>query len=166
MFTPSIVVDSVIDALADFVEPFLNGGKCYRTQQNRVPLPKAPCAMLTEITTVRLETSAVEFDSDNQISEIVTPTRIDIQVDIYGEASGDQATGLAAALGSQWAWEQFPAHIKPLYASDPIQAPSVTGEQQYSGRWSVTASLQYNPSVTVPSPSAVVLSMGTPVVSD
>ena len=43
----------------------------------------------------------------------------------------------------------FRANIKPLYTSDGIQAPLITGEEQYEARWTITASMQYNPVINV-----------------
>ena len=37
--------------------------------------------------------------------------------------------------------------------------PLVTGEEQYDERWILTASLQYNPIVTIPQQSADALSV-------
>jgi hypothetical protein len=43
----------------------------------------------------------------------------------------------------------MPANIQPLYADNPTQMPLIDGEAQYEQRWKLTASLQYNPIVTV-----------------
>ena len=48
-------------------------------------------------------------------------------------------------------------HKAAFYCSDGMQSPLVTGEQQWEGRWTLTASLQYNPVVTVPQDFADVL---------
>ena len=52
-------------------------------------------------------------------------------------------------LRSLYACESFPDGVEPLYCSDAIQAPLITGEKQYEARWSTTLSVQYNAAVTV-----------------
>jgi hypothetical protein len=46
-----------------------------------------------------------------------------------------------------------------LYCSDGHQMPLTTGEQQYETRWTLTASLQYNPTVSIPQQSANTLAV-------
>lgn len=162
MFNPSISVDVVIDALAGFVDLFLDGGMCHRAQQNRVPTPTGPnYAILTELRTVKLSTPITELHPEYDAVEIESRLQIDVQIDVYGEYAGDQTQALVAAFAAGWGVEQFPEYVRPLFMSDPLQAPSVTGEQQYAPRWTVTASLQYNPHVAVPQGYAQVLGINT-----
>ena len=50
MITPSITVDNVIAALADFLDPLMPAGtKIVRAQVNRVAMPEPPCIVLTEM---------------------------------------------------------------------------------------------------------------------
>ncbi len=48
MYSVSITVDNVIDALADFLQPFVGTAEIVRAQANRVPMPQGPCVVLTE----------------------------------------------------------------------------------------------------------------------
>lgn len=151
MYGPSIVVDQVVDALGDFVALFMpNGADIVRGQQNRVSPPPEPCAVLTEILSASLQTTYADYRPDADVADLQGSKRIDVQVDFYGTDSGDQCAAVATAFRSAWGYDQFPVNIKPLYTSDGIQSPLITGEQQYSQRWTLTASLQYNPLVTVP----------------
>lgn len=150
LYTSSITVDQVIDALGDFLEPFVFGADIVRAQVNRVAMPAAPCVVLTEILQVDLSRPSTDYQPDDETATINGPTRIDVQIDFYGSQAGEFCKTAQAAFRSQWGFDQFPDGIKPLYTSDGVQMPLTTGEQQYESRWTLTASLQYNPSVTVP----------------
>ena len=157
MYTSSINVDQVIDALADFLAPFVPGAQVVRAQVNRVAMPSNPGVVLTEMLQVDLSVPATEYQPDASTATIKGPTRIDVQIDFYGEQASEFCKTVKTAFRSHWGFSHFPANIKPLYTSDGIQAPLVTGEQQYESRWTLTASLQYNPIVTVPQDFADVL---------
>ena len=157
MYTSSINVDQVIDALADFLAPFVPGAQVVRAQVNRVAMPSNPGVVLTEMLQVDLSVPATEYQPDAGTATIEGPTRVDIQIDFYGEQASEFCKTVKTAFRSHWGFSHFPANIKPLYTSDGIQAPLVTGEQQYESRWTLTASLQYNPIVTVPQDFADVL---------
>lgn len=157
MYTSSITVDQVIDALADFLAPFVPGAQVVRAQVNRVAMPSNPGVVLTEMLQVDLSVPATEYQPDAGTATIEGPTRIDIQIDFYGEQAGEFCKTVKTAFRSHWGFSHFPANIKPLYTSDGIQTPLTTGEQQYESRWTLTASLQYNPIVTVPQDFADVL---------
>lgn len=163
MYTSSITVDQVIDALADFLAPFVPGAQVVRAQVNRVAMPSNPGVVLTEMLQVDLSVPATEYQPPVDpapalgTATIAGPTRIDIQIDFYGEQAGEFCKTVKTAFRSHWGFSHFPANIKPLYTSDGIQTPLTTGEQQYESRWTLTASLQYNPIVTVPQDFADVL---------
>lgn len=156
MYTPSIEVDTVIDALKAFVTPFVAGADIVRAQVNMVPMPPAPCVVLTELIQSDLSIPYVDYQPPVDpipavgTATITGPTRIDVQIDFYGLPAGNFCKAVAAAFRSPWGFDNFPANVKPLYTSDGMQAPLITGEQQYESRWTLTASMQYNPIVTVP----------------
>ena len=150
MYTASISVDQVIDALAAFLADFVPGGQIVRAQVNRVALPANPCAVLTEVLQVDLSVPATEYQPLDGTATIYGPSRIDVQIDFYGAQAGEFCKTAKTAFRSHWGFAHFPANIKPLYTSDGIQSPLTTGEQQYESRWTLTASMQYNPTVTVP----------------
>ena len=157
-YNASIVIDEVIDALAAFLQPFMQGGEVTRAQVNRVPQPMIPCAVLTELLHVDIDLPYIDYSATQ--ATINGPTRIDVQIDIYGEMAGEICKAIQMAFRSSWAFDQFPQNIRPLYTSDGIQAPLVGGEQQYTSRWTITSSLQYNPVVTVPQQTANQSSVG------
>ena len=172
MYTSSITVDQVIDALAAFLAPFMPGAQIVRGQVNRVALPSNPCAVLTEILQVDLSVPHTEYQPPvdpapaDGTATIYGPSRIDVQIDFYGEQASEFCKTVKTAFRSQWGFAHFPANIKPLYTSDGIQAPLVTGEQQYERRWTLTASLQYNPIVTVPQEFAEEITPNPPIPAD
>lgn len=161
MFQITIPVDSVITALGQFLEPFVDGAWIIRAQQNRVAPPRGPFVKLTEILQTPLETATLTNDGDNGQLTIYGPKRIDIQIDFYGPCAGDQCAAVATVYRTAYAPAQFPDGIKPLYCSDGNQGPLITGEEQYESRWTLTASLQYNPLVVLPQQSATALEINT-----
>lgn len=158
-YLPSIVIDKVIGALGVFLTPFVGGAQIVRAQVNRVAPPVGPFVELTELLQVDLETPTTVDDGVNLVASITGPKRIDVQIDFYGDSSGDQCTAVKTVFRSPYAPAQFPANIAPLYCSDGHQAPLITAEQQYASRWTLTASLQYNPAVTIPSQSATAIAV-------
>lgn len=159
LYAASIAVDAVIEALGAFLQPFVGSALIVRAQANRVSPPPDPFVLLTELLQVDLETSTVVSDPANSQVNIAGPTRIDIQVDFYGPLSGDQCKAVKTVYRTAYATAQFPDGIKPLYCSDGNQGPLITAEQQYESRWTLTASLQYNPVVSIPQQSAKTLAV-------
>lgn len=150
LYTASITVDQVIDALADFLAPFVPDAQVVRAQVNRVPMPSNPCVVLTEMLQVDLSVPATEYQPEAGTATVKGPSRIDVQIDFYGAQASEFCKTVKTAFRSHWGFAHFPAGIKPLYTSDGMQTPLLTGEQQYESRWTLTASLQYNPIVTLP----------------
>ena len=161
MYTSSITVDNVIDALADFLQPFVDGADIVRAQVNRVPMPSLPCVVLTELFHVDLRVPSQDYDTLNAEADLSASNRLDVQVDFYGDSAGDYCRSVETAFRTMWSFDKFPAGIKPLYTSDGIQSPLVSGEQQYVSRWTLTVSMQYNPVVSVPQQFADALSATT-----
>jgi hypothetical protein len=154
MYTVSITEDDVVEALAVFLQPFCGASTIARTQVNRVAMPPSPCVMLTPILTVDLSTPIVTNDDVAETSDIRAPARIDVQIDFYGPTAADFCKATKGVWRTSYATDQFPSGIKPLYCDDGRNSPLVTGEEQYESRWTLTASMQYNPDVTVPQQSA------------
>jgi hypothetical protein len=150
MYAVSITVDDVVDALADFIEPFCGASEIIRAQVNRTPMPHGPFVVLTELMAQDIETPLTEYDGQQDIASITGPARIDVQIDFYGPNAGNQCKAVKNVYRTEYAASQFPDGIKPLYCSDGIQSPLITGEQQWESRWTLTASLQFNPVVEVP----------------
>jgi len=167
-YIASITVDQVIDALKAFLLPFIPDGvnKIVRGQVNRVAQPADPCVVLTELLEVDLSVPRSDYQPDDSTAALHGPTRIDVQIDFYGELSSDYCKAVKSAFRTMWATSQFPKNIQPLYTSDGVQSPMVSGEAQWQSRWTLTVSLQYNPVMTVPQDFADVLSVLKTVAAD
>lgn len=73
-----------------------------------------------------------------------------IQIDFYGQASGDWSRVFAGLWKDETACIALEPVCDPLYANDPMLGPLDDSEQQYEARWTVEAFLQYNPITSVP----------------
>lgn len=151
----SVVIDEIIDALGDFIEPFVFGADIIRGQVNRTPPPSGEYVELTEILSVDLSVPYQTYEDDpqepeNALTNLVGRVRSDIQVDFYGDNSGSWCRAIQNAIRTGYGFDNFPDNIKPLYASDGMQHPWSSGEKQSITRWTLTVSIQYNPQVTAP----------------
>ena len=130
-YLASIAVDDVADALIAFLSPFVTPSVIVRTQSNRVSPPQGPFILLTELRTVDIETPIVTGTLGTLTASIEGRKRIDWQIDFYGPLSGDQCAAVTSVFRTGYTALQFPANISPLYLSDGIQSPLITGEEQY-----------------------------------
>lgn len=165
-YVTSITINDVIDALADVLAPFCPGAQIVRGQGNRVPQPRNPCVVLTEMNLTDLQVPSYNTDPSDQQATISGPQRIAIQIDFYGELAGEWCSTAKQVLRSNYGFTDMPADIKPLYTDEGRQAPLISGEQQYETRWILSAVLQYNPVVTVPQQSATALVLDEIVAAD
>jgi hypothetical protein len=159
MYSVNTTIDDIIDALVDFLTPFLPDNLAIvRAQVNRVPPPGVQFVKLTEIINTDLSVPYLLYapieDTTEISTNIVGPTRLDVQIDFYGESSGDWCRTIQNVVRCGYGFDNFPSNIKPLYTSDGTQTPLITGEEQYLSRWTLTLSVQYNPMVELPQESA------------
>lgn len=153
-----MTVDAAIVAVGAFLQPLMPlGTSIVRGQANGTPMPKAPVIVITEIGQPQYTTTRYELDADTGVGTYKMPKMLSLQLDCYGPQAGDMASTAATMLRSLYACEQFPDGVEPLYCSDAIQAPLITGEKQFEARWSLTLSVQYNSDVQVPQESFAVL---------
>lgn len=149
MYQISYTVDQVIVALADFIRPFVPDlTPIVRSQVNRVPMPPDVTVVLTELLQVDIETPTSTYNYIDELN-ISNPKRIDIQIDFYGDKSADYCAAVKTVFRSEYSVNNFPPGIAPLYCGDGIQSPLITAEQQWESRWTLTATLQYNPEISV-----------------
>ncbi len=90
-------------------------------------------------------------------------TKMTIQVDVHGPASGENAQILSTLMRDDIACQFFVDagyNMAPLYAGDPHQAPFINGEQQFEEKWTFDAVLQINPNVTVSQQFAANVAIG------
>ena len=177
LYLPSITIDAVIEALGAFLQPFVGTAEIVRARVNRVSPPTDPYVQLNEVGIYDIETphrsfplltddsgkpiwsSAGKIEVIQGVINITGPARIDIQADFYGPSAGDQCKAVKGIFRTSYATQQFPDGIAPLYCSDGMQSPLITGEEQFDNRWTLTMSLQYNAAVTLPYQSATELTM-------
>jgi len=87
--TPSITIDNVIAALADFLDPLMPAGtQIVRAQVNRVAMPEPPCIVLTEMGQYDLATTRNTYDMVTG-ADFQRSTRIDVQIDFYDGQAGE-----------------------------------------------------------------------------
>jgi len=156
-YKPSITVNSIIDALYGFLRLFEAGAEIVQSQQNRVPMPKSPVFVLTPINQSNIETPSVVVEDRDAI--ITTPTRITIQVDIFGEYSVDLCTAIIAVIRSGVSDTYFQNGMAILHCDDGMQSQFITGEQQFEQRWILQIVMQFNPGVVMPLTTANKLSI-------
>jgi hypothetical protein len=157
--TIDIVDQDVFTALRTFLLTFLpTGTEVVQGIDNQVPMPVGGWVSMTSAGMQRLSTNVNTFL--DQTESFLTPSRYDIQLDFYGPNSQAWATMCQTLLRDEYATSQFPANIQPLFADDPLQIPLVNAESQYEQRWKLTASLQYNPTITATQQSAISLDIG------
>lgn len=159
LYTVEKTIDDAIDALAEAIQPFCLECEIVRAQPNRAAMPIAGFVVLNEILSVDLSTPS-QNNAQNGVEAVVSvPRRFDIQIDFYGPTSGDQCRAFSTVFKTAHMVSLFPDWIKPLYISDGVKAPLITGEQQWEERWIVTASLQFNSVITVPIQTATAIGL-------
>lgn len=95
------------------------------------------------------QTLSNQILSSGQLS-IMQPTQWEVQLDVHGPDSADNAQIISTLFRDGYATENFSDLVSPLYADDPQQIPFINGEDQYENRWVINAVMQVNPVVAVP----------------
>jgi len=152
--TLSISQTAIFTALKAWLETVVDPSsvEVIRGQDNLVPMPKGEFILMTQKGMDRISTPVEGYTDPGAgggtgTMDIMAPTQFDISLDFYGANSADTAAMVQALFRNAYGDIGFPdsGGIKPLYAETPIQIPLVDGEQNYTQRWRVVASLQYNP---------------------
>jgi hypothetical protein len=163
MLTVSITEDNLFTALGAFIVGAVGGAgvEVVRGQVNRVAMPGGEPIVMSPVLSVQLATPVSTFDGTNR--NIQQSTQWNVQIDCYGAGGNDRARILSMLLRTEYGVSAITASgfdVVPLYAEESKQLPLTSGEQQYIERWSFDAVLQYNPRVSVPQDSAIVLTAG------
>lgn len=154
-YTASITIDSVIEAIGAFIQPFVGSGvQIIRSEVNRVSPPAGPFVLLTELMQIDLEYPTTTYSDANLQTNILGPKRLAVQADFYGPDSGDWCACVKQAFRSPYGVSQFPSGVAPLFTDEGHQSPLITGEEQYLRRWTLTLELQYNPLLVIDAESA------------
>ena len=150
--TPSLTESQALAALRAFLLAILPAGiEVTRGQANRVPMPLGQFVAITPTRRMQMAQNAHAYDPTGQAETIERSTRFDFQLDVYGDASPENAQVITTLLRDEYgATALKPSGVAPLYCSDPMQMPLIAGEQQYIDRWTMTVALHSNVGVTVP----------------
>jgi hypothetical protein len=155
--------DDVYDALIPIVAMLVpTGTPILRGQQNRVPMPSVPFAMLTTNGTPRrigtnadsIEPVLVQGVLTGFNAEAVADFEYSVQVDFFAPEAESWATGLELLWLDKIAWNSMPAGIKPLYSEGRMQLPLVGAETQWIQRWTMTLVLDYQPTLSLTTQAA------------
>lgn len=158
--TIDIIDQDVFTALRVFLSSFLPAGtEVVQAQDNLVAMPLGGFVSINNVGMNRLSFNVDTYNSANQTKSILTPTNYSIQIDFYGVNSQSWAMQTQSLFRDAYATDIMPENIQPLYADNPIQLPLIDGEAQYEQRWKITASIQYNPLITIAQQSATALNV-------
>ncbi|KVS50696.1 hypothetical protein WK39_27945 [Burkholderia cepacia] len=146
-----------------------DGVEIVRGLDNRVPEPPgADFIVVTPILRERLSTNVATyrdgFPASPSVKGVRQATRLTVQIDVHGPASGDTVQVIATLWRDPFASDALTAagiDIAPLYSSEPRQMPFLNEARQVEPRWSVDLVMQVNPLVTVPQDFAAALEVGT-----
>jgi len=151
-----MTIDAAVVALTNFLQPIMPvGTQIVRGQANSTPPPNPPSIVITEVGQPQYTTTRTSVNGLTEQMTYLMPKMLNFQVDFYGPSSGDMCYTAVSMFRSIYGPANFPDGIEPLYCSDALQAPLITGEKQYQRRWLSTFSLQYNASVVVEQESFV-----------
>lgn len=152
--TPSVTESAILTALRSFLLEILPAGvEVIKGQANKVAEPvDLDFVVMTPTNRFRLATNIDEWDTADPAPTVITAshsTNIDIQLDIHGPNSTDNAQIIATLFRDDYGCRNIDQTIfQPLHASDGHQIPFINGEGQYEDRWVITISLQANPSIS------------------
>lgn len=146
-FTPDKTVDNVIDALADYLALYTTA-PIIRANVNRNPTPKGDFIVLTELLTKPLSKPVENYSNTGET--MIQKQQIDVQVDFYGWSLSDISLAVANSIRSIWQNYNHAQWLAFLYCSDIVKSPIINAEEQYEQRWTVTISMQYNVTLTLP----------------
>ncbi len=163
--------DDIYAGVAGFVRVCVpQGVTIQRGQQNRVPMPSGPCVILTTLgaperfgTNDDETLTTSEWTSDDNVSSdssltadaggntygfVATETAdfaYQVQADFYGPSAESWAMAAEILWRGKLAWYNMPAYMKPLYSEGRMQLPLVGAENQWIQRWTMTLTLDYQP---------------------
>lgn len=148
----SPTLDDVYAAMVAFIMGILplDAAHVIKGNQNRIPTPTGPFAILNIVTQKRIHRNQDTWDTTvPDPSGIVREQGIwlEMQIDLYGPSSGDWAAIFSTMFRDDYGCQALAPNCQPLYADEPARAPLVTAESQYLDRWIVRAQLEYNPVV-------------------
>ena len=143
----SITDDEILTTVGNYLVG-LTGAEVIRTQGNRIPMPVGAFIAMTPLFMTRLATNRRTVDAINETITATEAVKYTLQIDCYGNEASNWANLVSLTWRDDYACDALAPQCQPLTCDGPKQMPLVTGEQQYLERWIITASLQYDPSIT------------------
>lgn len=130
---------------------------------NGVPMPAGGFVCMQLIHGARLSTNRDTYTDPNPLPGGTRARTFSqatqMQLDFYGPLALDNSAMVETLWRDDYACDALAPECQPLYADAAKLAPFVNGEEQYEPRWTLTATLQYNPVVTNPQEFAGALSV-------
>lgn len=114
---------------------------------NNVPLPNAPFVLMNIINESDVSTNVHKYDKAAQIATVTRTVETMMQLDFYGEQSGETARIFVNLWRDYHATERL-TKCQPLFCEQPKYLPWSNEYGEFEQRWLVTAYLSYNPAVT------------------
>ncbi len=154
--TVSITLDDLYAKLGTFLESVVPAGVLViQLPVDRAPMPSPSPGFvgMRVILQSRIMTNLDRWDVtdvDPAEIEIEQAIKVTMQLDCYGQNSGDWAAILSTVLRDEYAVTALAPVVAPLYADNPKFAPLIDGEEQYERRWIVDAVLEYHPTIATP----------------
>ncbi|AIK89334.1 hypothetical protein Q7267_08640 [Glaesserella parasuis] len=137
----------------------LEGERVIRDYSNNVPLPHSPFILMNIIYEQSLSTNVHSYDVENALASVMQSVEVQMQIDFYGETSGQMARIFCNLWRDYHACDRL-EKCQPLYCDEPRYLPFTNEASEYEERYTVTARLAYNPVVvhaqdfiTKPNPS-------------
>jgi hypothetical protein len=111
--------------------------------QNDAPLPNNAIVM-TILFEHSLDVAANYYEPVEDKAVVQQSVEITMQIDFYGEESGDRARKLCNLWKNHYTTARL-SSCQPLCAKDPMQMTFINEQSRYEQRWMVELTLQYNP---------------------
>lgn len=118
-----------------------------RGYSNNVPLPSSPFILMNIIHEQALSTNVHDYSLEAENVEVMQSVEVMIQIDFYGETSGQMARQFCTLWRDFYACERLQC-CQPLYCDEPKYLPFTNEANEYEERFMVTARLTYNPTLT------------------
>lgn len=125
----------------------LEGDQVIRGYSNNAPLPNPPFILMNIIHEQALSTNAYDYSIDEGNVEVMQSLEIQMQLDFYGETSGEISRKFCTLWRDFHACERL-ERCQPLYCDEPKYLPFTNEASEYEERYMVTAYLTYNPVIT------------------
>lgn len=113
---------------------------------NNMPLPPDGFILMNIIHETNLSTSVSDYDGDENTATVEKTVEVMMQIDFYGETSGNMARIFSNLWRDYHAAERL-LFCQPLYCDAPKFLPMNNEFSEFEERWMATVYLNYNPAV-------------------